>query len=278
MVVRAEHDRAVLAGLLSRDPVLHAYQLGDLDDFFWPYTSWFRRGDSVVLLYHGAVPPTLLAFARPAQVGAVAALLGEVAPVLPARLSAHLSPGLESALGGTFRVTAAGPHRKMALTDRARLAAVTPAGEVLGRADLPRLHELYAAAYPGNWFDPRMVDTGRYVGVRDGELLVAVAGVHVVSAAHRVAAVGNVTTRPGWRGRGLAGAVVARLCGLLAAEVDHVTLNVAADNPVAVRLYERLGFTRVADYGEFTLVARNGSRMAGSAAAGGVEAAGADLA
>ncbi|NGM16034.1 GNAT family N-acetyltransferase [Verrucosispora sioxanthis] len=278
MVVRAEHDRAVLAGLLSRDPVLHAYQLGDLDDFFWPYTSWFRRGESVVLLYHGAVPPTLLAFARPAQVGAVAALLGEVAPVLPARLYAHLSPGLESVLGGAFRVTAAGPHLKMALTDRGRLAAVTPAGEVLGRADLPRLHELYAAAYPGNWFDPRMVDTGRYVGIRDGGLLVAVAGVHVVSAAHRVAAVGNVTTRPGWRGRGLAGAVVARLCGLLAAEVDHVTLNVAAGNPVAVRLYERLGFTRVADYGEFTLVARNESRMAGSAAAGGVEAAGADLA
>ncbi|MEV4712007.1 GNAT family N-acetyltransferase [Micromonospora sp. NPDC049374] len=258
MSVRAEHDRAVLAGLLSRDPVLHAYQLGDLDDFFWPYTSWYRRGDSVVLLYHGATPPTLLAFAGPAEVGAMAALLGELAPVLPARLQAHLSPGLESALDVAFRVTATGPHLKMALTDRTRLAAVAPAGEVLGRADLPRLHELYAAAYPGNWFDPRMVDTGRYVGVREGDRLVAVAGVHVVSPAHRVAAVGNVTTRPGWRGRGLGAAVMARLCGLLATEVDHVTLNVAATNSAAVRLYERLGFSRVADYGEFTLVTRAG--------------------
>ncbi|MDG4797693.1 GNAT family N-acetyltransferase [Micromonospora sp. WMMD1082] len=256
MPVRAEHDRAVLAGLLGRDPVLHAYQLGDLDDFFWPYTSWYRRGEAVALLYHGALPPALLALARPAGVAELAALLGELAPVLPARLQAHLSPGLASALAGVFRVTTSGPHLKMALTDPSRLAAVPADGVVLGRADLPRLHELYAAAYPGNWFDPRMVDTGRYVGIRDGDRLVAVAGVHVVSPAYRVAALGNVTTHPAWRRRGLAAAVVARLCGLLAADVDHVTLNVRAANTAAVRLYARLGFTRAADYAEFTLVAR----------------------
>ncbi|MEV6815067.1 GNAT family N-acetyltransferase [Micromonospora sp. NPDC051296] len=256
MPVRAEHDRAVLAGLLGRDPVLHAYELGDLDDFFWPYTSWYRRGDAVVLLYHGAQPPTLLALAGPAGVGELAALLGEVAAVLPARLEAHLSPGLEAALAGSFRVTSCGLHHKMALTDPQRLAAVPPAGVTLGRADLPRLDELYAAAYPGNWFDARMVDTGRYVGIRDGDALVAVAGVHVFSRAYRVAALGNVTTHPAWRGRGLAAAAVARLCGLLRADTDQVTLNVKADNVAAVRLYERLGFTRVADYSEFTLTAR----------------------
>ena len=256
MPVRAEHDRAVLAELLGRDPALHAYELGDLDDFFWPYTSWYRRGDSVALLYHGAQLPTLLALARPDGVGELAALLGELAPVLPARLEAHLSPGLEAALGGSLRVVSAGLHHKMALTDPGRLAAVPPAGVRLGRADLPRLRELYAAAYPGNWFDARMVDTGRYVGIRDGDPLVAVAGVHVFSRGYRVAALGNVTTRPAWRGRGLAAAAVARLCGLLRADTDHVTLNVKADNVAAVRLYERLGFTRVADYAEFTLTAR----------------------
>ncbi|WP_433527859.1 GNAT family N-acetyltransferase [Micromonospora sp. CA-263727] len=256
MPVCAEHDRAVLAELLARDPMLCAYQLGDLDDFFWPYTSWFRRGDAVALLYHGVRPPVLLALARPAGVGELAALLGELSPVLPARLEAHLSPGLAAVLGGSFRVVSTGLHHKMALTDPGRLAAVPPAGVTLGRADLPQLHELYAAAYPGNSFDARMVDTGRYVGVRNGDALVAVAGVHVFSRAYRVAALGNVTTRPAWRGRGLAAAAVARLCGLLRADVDHVTLNVKADNVTAVRLYERLGFTRIADYSEFTLTAR----------------------
>ncbi|MCI4066594.1 GNAT family N-acetyltransferase [Micromonospora sp. R77] len=250
MPVRAEHDRTVLAALLARDPVRHAYQLGDLDDFFWPYTSWFRRGDQVALLYHGVELPTLLAFGGPADRAELAALLAELAPVLPARLWAHLSPGLSAALTDRFVVTEAADHHRMALTDPARLATVAPAGEVLGRADLPALLALYAAAYPGNWFDPRMLDTGQYVGVRDGGELVAVAGVHVWSPAWRVAALGNVTTHPRVRGRGLASAAVAALCGRLRDGVDHVALNVRADNLAAVRLYERLGFTRVEGFVE----------------------------
>ncbi|WP_433123965.1 GNAT family N-acetyltransferase [Micromonospora sp. CA-240977] len=255
MAVRAEHDRAVLARLLGRDPVLHAYQLGDLDDFFWPYTSWFRRGEQVVLLYHGVDLPTLLAFAAPADTAALSVLLAELAPVLPARLYAHLSPGLAGALAGSFRMAAGGRHHRMALTDPAALGAVDPAGVVLGAADLPRLRELYARAYPGNWFDERMVQTGQYLGMFDGDALVAVAGVHVFSPAYGVAALGNVTTHPRWRGRGLGASVVAALCARLRRSVEHVTLNVQADNVAAVRLYERVGFARVADYEEWTLTA-----------------------
>ncbi|WP_319461310.1 GNAT family N-acetyltransferase [Micromonospora sp. RTP1Z1] len=250
MPIRAEHDRAALAELLSRDPVLHAYQLGDLDDFFWPYTSWFRRGDQVALLYHGVALPTLLAFASPARAAELATLLTELAPVLPARLWAHLSPGLDEALADRFVIESAVGHHRMALTDPARLTRAAPAGEVLGRGDLPQLLDLYSVAYPGNWFDPRMLDTGQYVGIREADELVAVAGVHVWSPTWRVAAVGNVTTHPRARGRGLAGAAVAALCARLRDSVDHVTLNVRADNPAALRLYGRLGFTRVADFVE----------------------------
>ncbi|MFU8874225.1 GNAT family N-acetyltransferase [Micromonospora sp. SL4-19] len=253
MSVRAEHDRAVLAELLSRDPLLHAYQLGDLDDFFWPYTSWYRRDDQVALLYHGVELPTLLALTAPERTGQLAALLAEAAPVLPTRLWAHLSPGLDVTMARWYELSDLAPHHRMALTDPARLARVVPAGQVLHRADLPALLDLYAAAYPGNWFDPRMLDTGQYVGIRDGGELVAVAGVHVWSPAWRVAALGNVTTHPRVRGRGLAGAAVAALCDRLRADVDHVVLNVRADNTAAVRLYERLGFTRVAEFTECAL-------------------------
>lgn len=256
MPVRAEHDRAVLAELLGRDPVLHAYQLGDLDDFFWPYTSWFRRGDRVALLYHGVELPTLLAFAAPPDSAELAALLTDLAPLLPARLWAHLSPGLDATLERWFHVEDAAPHHRMALTDPARLARVTPAGAPLGPVDLPELLALYAAAYPGNWFDPRMLDTGQYVGIREAGDLVAVAGVHVWSPTWQVAALGNVTTHPRARGRGLAGAAVAALCARLRDSVDHVTLNVRADNTAAVRLYQRLGFTPVADFVECGLRAR----------------------
>ncbi|OKI85157.1 GNAT family N-acetyltransferase [Micromonospora sp. CB01531] len=253
MPVRAEHDRTVLADLLGRDPVLHAYQLGDLDDFFWPYTSWYRRGDQVALLYHGVDLPTLLAFTTPERTGELAALLGELAPVLPARLWAHLSPGLDDTVARWYEVSDAAVHHRMALTDPDRLARATATGEVLDRSDLPALLDLYAVAYPGNWFDPRMLDTGQYVGIREAGELVTVAGVHVWSPTWRVAALGNVTTHPRARGRGLAGAAVAALCARLRARVEHVTLNVRADNTAAVRLYERLGFTRVADFTECAL-------------------------
>ncbi|MEU3458178.1 GNAT family N-acetyltransferase [Micromonospora sp. NPDC006766] len=253
MPVRAEHDRTVLAQLLRRDPLLHAYQLGDLDDFFWPYTSWYRRGDQVALLFHGVELPTLLALTAPERTGELAALLEELASVLPVRLWAHLSPGLDVTVARWYEVSDAAGYHRMALTDPDRLARVTPAGEVLDRADLPALLDLYAVAYPGNWFEPRMLDSGPYVGIRDGGDLVAVAGVHVWSPTWRVAAVGNVATHPRVRGRGWAGAAVAAVCARLRADVDHVTLNVRADNTAALRLYERLGFTRVADFTECAL-------------------------
>ncbi|MDI1465698.1 GNAT family N-acetyltransferase [Catellatospora sp. KI3] len=255
MPVHSVHDRAELAELLGRDPARYAYQLGDLDDFFWPYTTWYRRGDALALVYHGGGLPTLLAF-DPDGPGTVAPLLRDLLPLLPGRLYAHLSPGAESELAAAYRLEPGGPHLKMALTDPAALAAAEPLGDVLGPGDLPELSELYDAAYPGNWFDRRMLETGQYVGVRRDGRLAAVAGIHVWSPAYRVSALGNVTTRPELRGQGLARGVVAALCRRLRETVDHVTLNVHAGNAAALALYDRLGFTPIAEYGEFTCSAR----------------------
>lgn len=250
------HDRDELAELLRRDPALHAYELGDLDDFFWPYTTWYRRDDTVALLYHGGDPPTLLAFDRGQPPTALIRLLEGMLPLLPRRCYAHLSPGAEHALVGHFRVEPGGTHRKMALTDMTRLDLVRPAGEVLGPADLGELTTLYQVAYPDNWFDPRMLATGQYIGVRQEGALVAVAGVHVWSPTYGVSALGNVATHPAVRGQGLATAAVAALCRRLLDTTDHITLNVKADNQAAVALYTRLGFTPVADYSEYLLTAR----------------------
>jgi predicted GNAT family acetyltransferase len=122
----------------------------------------------------------------------------------------------------------------------------------LSAADTEDLLALYAASYPGNWFVPRMLETGLYYGIRRGRALVSVAGVHVYSPHYKVAALGNIATRPDARGRGLATAVTARLCHeLLLQGIEHVGLNVKADNPSAIACYEKLGFQRVADYGEY---------------------------
>ena len=151
-----------------------------------------------------------------------------------------------------------GDHLKMALTspDTLRAAPEAAKAEPLTPADRGDVEALYAASYPGNWFVPRMLETGQYVGIRRDGRLVAVAGVHVYSPAQRVAALGNVTTLPEMRGSGLATAAVAGLCTQLLTSVDHIGLNVKADNAAAIGLYRRLGFSTVAEYVESGVIAR----------------------
>ncbi|MCP4139843.1 MAG: hypothetical protein GY755_06055 [Chloroflexi bacterium] len=35
------HDKERIEGFLRKDVYLHIYSLGDLDRFFWPYTTWY---------------------------------------------------------------------------------------------------------------------------------------------------------------------------------------------------------------------------------------------
>ena len=69
MKLRSIKDRQALAVYFRQDISLHAYSLGDLDDFYWPDTICIgevRPGGvkKVVVLYHGEDLPVLLAFDR----------------------------------------------------------------------------------------------------------------------------------------------------------------------------------------------------------------------
>ena len=267
-------DRAVIADWCRRDAAVQAYLLGDLDDFFWPHTQWFgwETGgelDHVALLYTEPVVPVLLAFGRDPSPGRVA-LVRAVVERLPERFYAHLAHDAFEALGDLVEVES-GPelHLKLALTDEHQLRALaleTPGNGLLqgaarplrlGSADLEEVTQFYAAAYPGSWFEPRMLETGCYVGVRASERLVCVAGVHVYSPAYRVAALGNVATLPEGRGLGLATFACAVLCrDLLDDGIETISLNVQADNTAARTAYERLGFSAVAEYVEASVSRR----------------------
>jgi predicted GNAT family acetyltransferase len=128
-----------------------------------------------------------------------------------------------------------------------------PEAAALGLADLNEALAFYEQSYPGNWFDARMLETGRYYGLWDAGRLVSVAGVHVYSRRYRVAALGNIATDPAHRRKGYGTLVTAQLCRTLLGETDHIGLNVKADNEAAMRCYQRLGFEIVAPYGEFDI-------------------------
>jgi ribosomal protein S18 acetylase RimI-like enzyme len=252
------HDRDEIERVLRRDVFLHIYEIGDLDDFFWPYTTWYALADredthGLVLLYSGMPLPVVLGLARDAG-PSMRRLLGSVRHLLPRRVYAHLSPDLITELAQDFAVEPFGEYQKMALTDLSRLDSVDAARvRALSVADLPDLRSLYDTSYPGNAFDPRMLQTGQYYGIRHEGCLVSVAGIHVYSERYRVAALGNVTTHPQYRGRGLSTAVCGRLCRALLQKVDHIGLNVKLDNASAIACYERLGFSAVAPYSEYSL-------------------------
>lgn len=252
-------DRDAIAAFCRRRPAVHAYALGDLDDFFWPHTRWFgwkRDGalEQVVLLYGEPDPPVLLALAEE-PVASMGELLASIGAELPASVYAHLTPGLLAALAPRL-VPEAAPvdHRKLVLVDPEMLNRDGDGAVPLGPEDRDEVLAFYERAYPGTWFELRMLETRRYVGIRERGKLVCVAGVHVWSPTWRVAALGNVATLPEARGRGLATTACAQLCRMLLDDgIDTIALNVRADNAAAIRSYEKLGFAQAADYVEVPL-------------------------
>jgi predicted GNAT family acetyltransferase len=186
----------------------------------------------------------------------MASLLDELMPELPLRLYAHVTPFLLETLEARYHVESHGLHLKMGLTDLTRLG--TAPAMLLGPSDLDEITAFYERAYPGTWFVPRMLETGRYVGLRhDGELS-CVAGVHVFSPAWRAAALGNVATLPRLRRHGLATRACGALCRLLLDDgIDTIALNVRADNAPAIAAYRRLGFEAAGEYVEVGLTARS---------------------
>lgn len=261
MAVVELEDRERIAAFLRRNAQAHVYELGDLDDFDWPYTRWFGwehagRLEQIALLYSEPAVPVLLAIAEE-PLDAMEDLLRQIRGALPATLYVHATTTLLDTLAARYAIGAAAPHLKLALGSKDLLATHAAPVELLGATDLTDVEAFYGAAYPSTWFVPRMLATDRYVGIRRNGRLVCVAGVHVHSPKWRVAALGNVATLPEWRGAGLAKAACAALCLLLLADgIEAIALNVRADNAAATAVYARLGFEPVATYTEASLVAR----------------------
>jgi ribosomal protein S18 acetylase RimI-like enzyme len=264
MAVVCLHDKEQIETFLRGNTFLHLYEIGDLDDFFWQYTTWFalkeqQRISQTALFYTAPQVPVLLGICEE-PAATMRALLSAIKHLLPKRLYAHLNGDLATVFADDYHVESHGLHYKMALLDKTRLDSIDDASVVpLTVAHMRELEALYNVSYPGNSFDPRMLETGRYYGIRRDTRgardasLVCVAGIHVYSPRYKVAVLGNVTTHPDFRGRGLGTAACARLCKELLREVDHIGLNVKADNAGAIACYERLGFERIATYEEYSL-------------------------
>ncbi len=252
--MRETRDKEEIREILRKDRALHIYELGDLDEFFWPFTKWYRgEGDALALVYGGTETPCLLAFER-TETDTLSQLLLDVTEILVGDFNAHVSPHLVKSLLGSHHVVWSSQNEKMGLDKQSFVPVGQQEGcETLHKSQIEEIEHFYEKAYPDNWFDSRMLETGFYVGQRNAGALVSVAGVHVVSQDFGVAALGNIATSPSHGGQGYAKRGASALCEQLLSRVECIGLNVKSDNQPALRCYQALGFRKVADYTELGL-------------------------
>jgi ribosomal protein S18 acetylase RimI-like enzyme len=247
------HNKRVILNFLKEDPGLHIYSIGDLDDLFWPRTTWFALNDgnsiqSIALLYAGPEIPTLLSFCS-AELNFTIELLERIRYLLPVRFNAHLSPGLIDLFGKQNIIEYYGESLKMVL----KKTVLDPHDKNINKLsvnDLPQIIDFYSVAYPHNWFDSRMLETDMYYGYYIKDKLVGVSGIHVFSLEYKVAALGNIATHPDFRGQQIGYKLTSALCYDLQKCVDLIGLNVKSENEYAVKCYKNVGFEVIGTYDE----------------------------
>ncbi len=222
---------------LNTDRVWSVYALGDLTPEAFAKSRWFGPELSLVYLDYG----TCILFSMGGA--SVAEALAHV--TWPVHLQVRAA---EMAVVERLAVVA----RRTAMWrmgwsgDRSGWVDVSAARR-LDAAHVPALEAHYADGLESgeapDFFFPSMVESGVFFGVFEGGELVAAAGTHLYAPAEGVAAMGNVYTRRGFRGRGLGRVVTCAALGGLA-ELETVGLNVRMDNLPAERIYEALGFRR----------------------------------
>jgi ribosomal protein S18 acetylase RimI-like enzyme len=110
----------------------------------------------------------------------------------------------------------------------------------LSSADLPQMSGLYEATRPGRKLYPRLMELGGFIGIKQGNLLVAMACLRLNLPGYRE--ISTVATLPGHTGRGYATALVGELARRSRNTGKQAFLTVSTTNTRAYSVYERLGF------------------------------------
>lgn len=112
--------------------------------------------------------------------------------------------------------------------------------EILNQRDVPDMLALTSATQPGP-FGPRTIELGTYLGVRQGGVLVAMAGERM--RLDGFTEISAVCVDPAYRGRGLATELIRTLVESILRRSETPFLHVFSSNRKAIALYRKLGFT-----------------------------------
>jgi ribosomal protein S18 acetylase RimI-like enzyme len=244
-------DPAAIRAILAIDRPWSLYALGDLAPGLIERCSWFQSRTeprALVLLYRGFSVPVVFALGRPED---IASLLPEIDT--EPKLYLHVRPEIVPVLETRYRIPRKKRMWRMLLDPKKYSPTSMVTAVRLGPADLAAVKRLYSdgetTGEAPEFFSESMLAQGVFFGLREGPELVAIAGTHLVTPAEAVAAIGNVYTRRDYRRRGLGALVTsAAVAELLRVGIAVVALNVSHHNHAAIRIYERLGFSRYCEF------------------------------
>lgn len=131
------------------------------------------------------------------------------------------------------------PCLQMVATDVEAVPAKQAFSE-LGPQDVEDAIALTAATRPGP-FDARTIELGRYIGLREGGRLVAMAGERFKAPGW--CEISAVCTATDVRGRGLGRELVLEVLGGIRARGEEAFLHVLTDNTPAIALYTSMGLS-----------------------------------
>lgn len=279
MEIISLHDRSRIETFFRQNPQINVYQLGDLDDAYWPYTWWLagvegNRLVHVLLFYSRYRSPVLQGVVGP-DAPRKLEFFKRIRHFLPVQFHAHLDPETSNWCKSIFEHKSHGRFYKMGLTRRVS-GSDHPEIVPLLPEEASEVVSFYRRVYPDGWFDPSTLQSGVCRGIRRDGRLIAAGGVHTFSRAYRVAALGNIVVDPEFQGQGLCGVLTSAVCRAAGLHADAIGLNVSVDNEAAIRCYERLGFEILAEYEEnlFYLPAEASSDSSSrSSCAGGLRSA-----
>lgn len=219
-------------------PTVTARQMHALDNPIWNALSTlhahFAEGGALAKRYPPEVTtlaamgdPTPEAYAALAQVlkGAGAALFLDQPPTIPPGWNTiHSSQIVQMVCEPPAISAAAGPH------------TAAPTLTIADTAEMVALAEL---TKPGP-FGKRTRELGHYIGIRESNRLVAMAGERLHLQGYTE--VSAVCTHPEFQGRGYAGRLMSILVREIVQRGETPILHVRQENVGAIHLYEKLGF------------------------------------
>ena len=252
--IRNLTDRSEILAYLETDRLYAAYAIGDLETGMFEQSKWagaWKEGtlEALVLLFCGLRLPALFLMGNAEGLRSILEKVPYPEQVYLTCRGEHLSMTCDF-----YAWEKTVPMWRMVLQANRFESA---GGDCMRLS--PRHYDLLTELYAlggGDAFDMAQLQQGAFHAALVRGRPVAVAGTHLVSPTYGVAAVGNIFTRPEYRGQGYGTATTSAVVAeLLARGIRDVVLNVGQNNAGAIHVYERLGFERYCAYLEGPAVA-----------------------